>query len=142
MARISPLGTTAAAATSGRLDTGGGLDNLDVDQFLTLLITELQNQDPLDPMDNSKLLAQISQIREIGSTDKLTNTLAAVQTGQNMTTASSLIGKQVRALSDDVQEVEGMVDRVTVGAAEQGSPIRVHVGGAAVQLTNIREIVG
>lgn len=141
MARISPLGATSAVATN-RLDNSSGLDELDVDQFLTLLITELQNQDPLDPMDNSKLLAQISQIREIGSTDKLTDTLSAVQTGQNMTTASSLIGKEIRALSDDLQEVHGVVDRVTMGSAEEGSPIRVYVEGAAVSLQNIREIVG
>ena len=36
-----------------------GLRDVDLDQFLQLLITEIQNQDPLDPMENSEILEQI-----------------------------------------------------------------------------------
>ncbi len=146
MARIPTLGTTTsvagAPAEPGSKTDGSALDGVDVDQFLTLLITELQNQDPLEPMDNSQLLSQIGQIREIGSNDQLTKTLKTVQMGQNMSTASSLIGREIRALSDSLEEVQGVVEKVTVGAADEGSPIRVHIGDAKISLTNIRSIVG
>ncbi len=48
----------------------------------------MQNQDPMNPMDNSQMLQQISQIREIGSTNQLTETLTSFATGQGLTMAS------------------------------------------------------
>lgn len=120
------------------------LRDVDLDQFLQLLIAEMQNQDPLDPMDNSEILQQISQIREISATDQLSDTLQAVLTGQNLTTASSLIGKQVTALSDDAENINGIVDRVSVETSPDDDSqriLRVHVGEHRIELKNIREIV-
>jgi len=90
------------------------LNNLNLDSFLKLMITELQNQDPLNPMDNSEMLAQINQIREIGATDKLTSTLDSVLLGQNLSSATGLMGADIIAVSDDGEPVSGIVDRVTV----------------------------
>jgi len=118
------------------------LANLDLTEFLGLFIAELQNQDPLDPMDNSEMLAQISQIREIGATDTLTDTLDAVQIGQSLSTAGSLIGKAVKALTSDTiggeqDIVEGTVDKISI---ENGQPI-LHVAGRQVELKNVTEIL-
>ena len=108
-----------------------------MDQFLKLMISELQNQDPLDPMDNSQMLQQISQIREIGVTTQLTDTLDAVLTGQNLSSASSLIGKQIVALTDDGDRITGTVERVTI---VDGKP-RLHIGDQSVSLNNVSEIL-
>lgn len=115
------------------------------DEFLQLMIAELQNQDPLNPMDNSQLLDQISQIRDIGATEQLSDTLSAVQTGQNLATASGLIGQEILALSDSLEEVRGRVDKVTVevdGSDTTKRTLRVHVGDETVDLNNIREVIG
>ena len=100
-------GASAAAATKS-------LNDVDVDDFLKLMIAELQNQDPLNPMDNAQLMAQISQIREVGATDKLTQTLDSVLLGQNISSATNLIGAEIDAVSDDNQRITGLVDRVSV----------------------------
>ena len=108
------------------------------------MVTELQNQDPLDPMDNSEILAQISQIREISATDQLSDTLGSVLLGQNMATASGLIGKRVTGLSEGAENIDGIVDRVTVvlDPTDQSSrSMQVHVGEHNIRLDNIREIV-
>jgi flagellar basal-body rod modification protein FlgD len=118
----------------------GGLEETNLDDFLKLMIAELQNQDPLNPMENSEMLQQLSQMRSIGATDKLTETLDAVLIGQNVTTASSLIGKQISALSDEGNNVNGVVERVTVAATDEGG-VRLHVGGDAITLNNVREIL-
>ena len=109
MSRIDPLQTTQPV-------TGKATDlaDLDVSQFMDLLIAELRNQDPLDPIDNSEMAQQISQIREIAATDKLSETLASVTAGQSLTTASSLIGREVEALTEKGESVRGLVDKVTV----------------------------
>jgi flagellar basal-body rod modification protein FlgD len=140
---MATTGTGATGSTSGTGQTNSNASNntalrgLDMDNFLKLMITELQNQDPLNPMENSEMLNQISQIREIGATDKLTSTLDAVLTGQNLTSASSLIGKEVKALSDDNEQVSGIVDRVTV---TNGVP-KLHIGDKTVGLNNISDIL-
>src|SRR4029078_4946516 len=73
-----------------------------------------QNQDPLNPMDNKDMLAQISQLRQVGATDKLTQTLDSGLFGQNIASATNLIGADISALSDDGQNVEGMVSRISI----------------------------
>ena len=141
MSRIPATSPAPPPNTAGTND----LREVDLNQFLQLLITELQNQDPLNPLDNSEILNQITQIRELSATNKLSDTLDAVLLGQNMTTASSLIGKQIHALTDDAENVEGTVDRVSVdvNAGDTGSRIlRVHVGSHQIDLNNIREILG
>jgi flagellar basal-body rod modification protein FlgD len=121
------------------------LRTVDVDQFLALLITELQHQDPLNPMDNSEMVQQINQIREISATNQLSDTLGAVLLGQNVATASGLIGKRVHALTDEAKNVEGVVDRVSIEKDENDEEqrtIRIHIGEDRIDVKNIREIVG
>jgi flagellar basal-body rod modification protein FlgD len=119
------------------------LEDLDIDEFLKLMIAELTNQDPLNPMDNAQLVEQIGQIRNISATTKLSDTLDSVLTGQSLTTASSLIGKQVTALNEQNENVAGVVDRVSVEVDENDNSkrtFRVHIGEDRVDLRNVREI--
>ena len=142
---MSRIPTTAPVQSTTPSEAGpNDLRDVDLDEFLQLMITELQNQDPLNPMDNSEILQQISQIREISATNKLSDTLEAVLLGQNMSTASSLIGKRIHALTDDAQDIEGVVDRVTVDIDRGDAStrvLRVHVGEHKINLNNVREIV-
>ena len=142
MAEVSP--TSLIRETPSTRGEANDLREMNMDHFLQLLISELQNQDPLDPMDNAAIVEQIGQIRAISATDKLTDTLDAVLTGQNMSTAASLIGKRIHALSDSAEDIEGEVDRVSLENGEDGQvgrTLRVHIGDQKVQLQNIREIV-
>lgn len=120
MTEISSIGQ---GNESRSLSSANSLNDLDLDSFLKLMITELRNQDPLNPLDNKDMLAQISQIREVGATDKLTETLESVLLGQNIASATNLIGAHVSALSDDNQNVAGLVERVTL---DGGKP-KLHV---------------
>jgi len=112
-------------------------NSLDMSHFIKLLVAEMANQDPMNPMDNSEILQQLSQMREIASNDQLTSTLESVQLGQNMATASSLLGRTIRGLDDTSGRVIGEVDRVSV-SEEDG--IRIHIEGKQVALKNIAEI--
>lgn len=141
MSRID--GNSSIAQTSNQ--RGGGLADTDVDQFLNLLIAEMQNQDPLNPMDNSEMAQQISQIREIASTDKLSKTLNTVLTGQSLTTASGLIGKEVEVLSDKGEVVRGTVDKVTVDVDKDDNTKReylIHIDDKSFALERVREVNG
>lgn len=123
--------------------SGGGLNDIDMSTFLNLMIAELQNQDPLNPTDNAALIEQIGQIRSISSNDKLISTLGSFSNTQELTTASSLIGKKIAALDSTGEEVEGEVSSVSVKIDEKDRSkrtVQVHVGNKTVDMKNVREI--
>jgi flagellar basal-body rod modification protein FlgD len=105
---------TALAAGSGTAKTTGGktMASLDSTDFLKLMLAELTNQDPLEPMKNQDLLNQISSIRSLESQTSLTETLASLQTSGQLGSAAGLIGRQVSGLSASGDPVGGTVDRV------------------------------
>ena len=145
MSQISQANTANFTSRETTGQTGGTSDaftDIDIDEFLALMIAELQNQDPLDPMDNSEMVAQIGQIREIGATDQLTSTLTNLASSQDLVTASSLIGEQVTGLAEDGSPVDGIIDRITVETDPEKNErsVKVHVGGKTMSIKNIREI--
>jgi flagellar basal-body rod modification protein FlgD len=67
-------------------------------KFLTLLITQIQNQDPLNPMDNAQITTQLAQLNTVTGIEKLNATLADLLSGYNETQglqAAGIIGKNV-----------------------------------------------
>lgn len=131
-----PSTSGSSSTSSSTSDKTKKINELDIDDFLKLMISELQNQDPLNPMDNKDMLAQISQIRAIGSNDKLTTTLDTVLRGQNFSSATNLIGKTVKGLDNTGANVSGVVDRVTVADGIN----TLHVGTSKLKLSNVAEI--
>jgi flagellar basal-body rod modification protein FlgD len=146
MSRIQTSSGTTTAEQVGKSTSnqfGGGLEDLDINQFLSLIITELQNQDPLSPTDNAALMEQVGQLRSLSANDKLTNTLTSFSITQELTTASSLIGKKVDGLDDSGDTINGVVERVSVKVDEKdrnNRQVKVHVGGKTVDIKNVREI--
>lgn len=91
-----------------------GFSGLTADDFLELLITQLQNQDPADPLDNQALLEQVTSLRNLQSDLELSTALEGVVSGQQLASASSFIGKEVTVTNDDEQLVTGLVERVII----------------------------
>ena len=135
--------TTSSASTAANSLKGGGLNDIDLSEFLKLMLTELQNQDPLNPTDNAALLQQVGELRGISSNDQLVTTLKGFSNTQELTTASSLIGKTVKGLDVGSKEVSGEVTSVSVKIDEKDRnkrQVQVHVGDQIVDIKNVREI--
>lgn len=81
---------------------------LDESDFLMLLITELSNQDPLDPMSDREFIAQMAQLNTLNETMDLNKNLRTLQ----MLQATSLVGKEVEAIGPNGEHVEGVVTEV------------------------------
>ena len=102
-----------AAQTSGSA-TAVGRTRLaeNFDTFLSLLTAQLKNQDPLSPMDSTQFTQQIVQMTGVEQ-QLLTNDLLQKLVGNSangVSTAVSLIGKQVRAVTDDSALANGKAD--------------------------------
>jgi flagellar basal-body rod modification protein FlgD len=146
MADLAALaGITSNPSTAASNKNVHDLKDLDINQFLQLMISELTHQDPLNPMDNTQLVQQIGELRSIAASDQLTSTLNALQTQQSLTTASSLIGKQVSALSTDNQNISGKVTSVSVEVDPDDNTKRtykVKIGNQTIDLEDVREVDG
>lgn len=96
------------------------------DRFLTLLVTQLQNQDPLNPMDNADMTSQMAQMSTVTGIEKLNTSLNSlvdsIGTSQSMQ-AASMIGKNVM--------VPGSSLTLSEGAAYAG----INLSSAADQVT-------
>ena len=119
--------TTTSAATKKDGST------LDMDDFLNLLVTQLSNQDALNPMDNTEFISQLAQFSSLQAMSDM-----AEATGQNQ--ATSLIGKTVVMSSYDNKgnqvTTEGVVEKVTIYSGK----VNLYVDGQAFELSNVMEI--
>ncbi|HEY4318475.1 MAG TPA: flagellar hook assembly protein FlgD [Herbaspirillum sp.] len=95
--------------TSNKNGSNGLTSNSAADtqaRFLTLLTTQLQNQDPTNPMDNSQLTTQIAQLSTVSGIEQLNssvaNLMASLQSGQTVQ-ATGMIGHSVLAPGNNIQ---------------------------------------
>lgn len=91
---------TKADYEESQLVVDKGDDGLDRNAFLTLLTTQLQNQNPLDPMENEAFVAQLAQFSQLEATTQMSTSLesmAAQQRGDRILAGASLVGQQVLA---------------------------------------------
>lgn len=127
-------GSSNAANVVDKEDTG--FSGLTAEDFLKLLITELQNQDPTEPLGNEQLLAQLSSMRELQSNIELSDTLTEITVGQSLTQAAGLIGKEIEGQADDQPAVAGVVERAFV---REGKAY-VGVGNAELPVSAITSV--
>jgi flagellar basal-body rod modification protein FlgD len=126
----SGSGTSASSANTDRMRT------LTVADFTKMLVAELKNQDPMEPMKNSELLQQVSQIRAIDSNDQLTTTLQAVLLSQSIASAGNLIGRTVSGLDAKGNRVSGAVASVSIS---DGNAL-LNVGNSTIDIKNVTQI--
>ena len=103
---LSTMNSTSTTADS----TTSAADDLQ-DQFLTLLTTQLQNQDPTDPMDNSEMVTQLAQISTISSIENVTSTLEGISSqisAAETLQASALVGNGVLIDGNTIQVGDGV----------------------------------
>jgi flagellar basal-body rod modification protein FlgD len=78
----------------------------DTNKFLTLLVTQLKNQDPMNPLDNAQITSQLAQLSTVTGVNKLNTTLeslkASYQSSEAMA-ATNMIGHGVLVEGNDVQ---------------------------------------
>jgi flagellar basal-body rod modification protein FlgD len=96
-------GAPAANAPSAAVDDAS-------QRFLTLLVSQLQNQDPLNPLDNAQITSQLAQLSTVTGVNKINDTLAALSSSldanQYMQSAN-LVGHDVVVTGNQVQVTDG-----------------------------------
>jgi flagellar basal-body rod modification protein FlgD len=111
--------------------------NLNPQDFINMLVTQLQNQDPLQPTSSSDLLSQVSQIGQLQSSTTMQSTLQGLAQQNQIGSASSLLGKNVTGLDAQGNAQSGLVGAVQVSTS--GVTLSLS-GGASLDLSNVTGI--
>jgi flagellar basal-body rod modification protein FlgD len=122
--------TGAGATTTSSANPMAGLGS---DQFMLLLLTELRNQNPLEPMDNKDLMGQITQMNSLQELQKINDDLEALNHSNQLTEAAGLIGKKVEYQVSGADPQTGVVSGVSL----MQDQIMLWVGDSTVPLSSL-----
>jgi flagellar basal-body rod modification protein FlgD len=100
LSATTPVLPTPSSSSSGSSSTALGQDQLNMQDFLKLMTTQLQNQDPMDPTSDSEYFAQIAQLGTVQGIDTLNNSSQVQQ-------AQSLMGQTVVATNTNAAATGG-----------------------------------
>jgi flagellar basal-body rod modification protein FlgD len=120
--------------------SGSSASSLSQSDFLKLLVTQMQSQDPMNPTNSQDLLTQTVQLSTLQSNNTLQKTLSALQTNQTLSEASSMLGRQVTiqttSSSGTTTPITGVVSGVDISS---GTP-QVVVNGVSYDLSLVTSI--
>lgn len=97
----SPAAPAVQASASGRGELGANYDN-----FLKLLVAQVQNQDPLEPMDSTTFVSQLAQLSQVEQSIQTNQNLESISKRMDSVTTFAdlgLLGRTVRVASDQVE---------------------------------------
>ena len=124
----------AAPPASAKPVTAGG--NLGKDDFLRLLTTQLQHQDPMNPQNDMAFIGQMAQFSALEQTTNMAAALERYGTSQQVTQSIGLIGHEVDAQDSSGVKLTGKVDSVNIAAGS----IVITVGSTKLSLGQILEV--
>lgn len=106
-------------------------------QYMTLLVTQLQHQDPLEPMNNSEMTAQLTSMSQLEKLESLDNSFSKVLAAQQQLQATDLIGKNVTFIVDE----QGNLGSGTVESIDFSSDtVRLKIGESLVNMSQVSTI--
>ncbi len=115
------------------------------DRFLKLMVAQLSNQDPLNPMDNAELTSQMAQINTVTGITQLNGTLRAMSEqfmSMQALQSTSLIGKQAVVNGTTLGYADDGTARGGLLLAEGADTVRVQIMGTAGQVIDTIELGG
>ncbi|WP_426104799.1 flagellar hook assembly protein FlgD [Massilia sp. TSP1-1-2] len=131
------ISMTAAVGSA----TAGQSGNIGIQDFLKILTSQLNNQDPLKPVDNQEFVAQIAQFATLEQSRQLNTKIDAMLSAQSSTQSIGLLGRTVDA-SYGGKLISGRVSALSLASGQpmlsistgSGAPVEVTLA----QILNIR----
>lgn len=130
--------TSAVGASSGPLFSQvSGNSPMGKDAFLKLLITQLQNQDPMNPMEDKEFISQLAQFSSLEQLQSVNQNTQSIFLSQSSFSALNLLGRDVEYLSSENGDVvKGKVDSIQF---EGGIPV-LKIGDKNISVSQIQKV--
>lgn len=120
-------------AGSGSSSSPGGLSQSD---FLQMLVSELENQNPLSPMSTSDYVDQMSTLSEVSAIEEMTQGLSSLFALTSSEAATGLLGQTVTVTPQGGTAVTGTVTGITASAS---GPL-LTIGGSSYALSDVTQV--
>jgi len=104
-------------------------DKTGMNQFLTMLVAQLQNQDPLNPMDGTDFTAQLAQFSSLEQQFQMNDNLASIQaalTAGEKGTVIDYIGKTVKTADNTILANDGQADSAVYTLSDRAE-VTIHI---------------
>jgi flagellar basal-body rod modification protein FlgD len=110
---------------------------LESEAFMAMLLAEMRNQNPFEPMKENELLGQMAQMNSVQELKNLSASMNEMNNSNNLLSAAALMGKRVSFLDENGSTVESLVDSVMV----KDNDIKLMAGDNVVKLADIIQIL-
>jgi flagellar basal-body rod modification protein FlgD len=124
---ISPIENIVANTANQSASSGGTIDKY---EFLLLFVTQLQNQDPLDPMENTELASQTAQFASLEQLQNMNDNIINLQKYQSAIfdeNAVSFIGKNIKFTDSTVELGGGVSEPIRFDLQSNATQLYVHL---------------
>lgn len=131
---VSATTSSGSASALGALSSTAGSSADSEQRFLKLLVTQLNNQDPLNPLDNAQLTSQLAQMSTVSGIEKLNTAFQSLlaQSGSSQVLQSaSLIGRTVLVPGKELALAQGTNVPFAVEMPQGADSVKVTVTNAA-----------
>ncbi|MFY9627113.1 MAG: flagellar hook assembly protein FlgD [Methylocystis sp.] len=122
--------TTNTASTKSAASSGSNTTTIDYNSFLQLLVTEMQNQDPTQPMDPTQTVTQLATFSGVEQAVQTNSILSSLLSNSSLSQASSLIGHTVTSADGSTT---GVIQSVSLTSAGMTATL---ANGGTVTLTS------
>jgi len=111
----TPTVQSGYAANSATTTTGApNTNSMDGDDFMQLLLAQLKHQNPLDPMDDTAMMNQFTQLNSLKELQKISAAIESGTKSSRLTEAAVLIGKNVAYKNESGETETGLVTGVSI----------------------------
>jgi flagellar basal-body rod modification protein FlgD len=110
-------------------DTDNSLSGFGSEDFMLLLLAQLRNQNPLEPMKNEEFMSQITQLNSLNELQSIDTSLKNLSSSSRLSSAAGLIGKKVNLVSGESETVIGIV--------VDGEQVMLQIGTLQVPLSDV-----
>ncbi len=136
MAGLSPI-SGAGLPTGSTTTPVMSNSQMGSQEFLQLLTTEMQNQDPMQPVDDTQSVAQLAQFSALSATEELNTSFQNFQSNFGVLQSASLIGKTVTVDTPDASgNTSTVTGKVASIAVQNGKPYFTMTGSGGKTVTD------
>lgn len=122
---------TSSSTSSTSKSTKSNADTSE--QFMSLLLAQMTNQNPLEPMNDTEMVNQMVSMNSLTELQKISKAISALAQTNQFVSASSLMDKTVTYINDKKEKVSGVVSGVFL----DGTDVNLKVGDKSVPLSSI-----
>ncbi|MHC4944469.1 MAG: flagellar hook assembly protein FlgD [Planctomycetota bacterium] len=141
---ISEILAASGAGITENVPGSRNPQELGKNEFMTLLVTQLQNQDPFEPVENTDFITQLAQFSTLEQAEQTTENLGLLADYQqstfqliSLTEGANLIGKEVTYYNPELdQNMKGVVESLDV----VDSSVTLRIGGYVVPLGYVLQV--